>query len=124
LFVELSVVLIASVSNTKPTELFSLAADIKNNLSDVGFGHVTRSTQDVGFLEYSTSLGMDCYGWGVPLGAGRQPPAWVMFTTEFSSLTWGLVFIAVLVAALVLRILPRALPPWEQQDEKLYDMPK
>jgi hypothetical protein len=81
---------------------------------------VTHSTQDVGFLEYSTSLEMDCYGWGVPLGAGWQPPAWMMFTTEFSSFMWGLLLIALLLAAVVIWTLPRALPGWEQQDKKLY----
>ena len=111
------------LANKQLTELFFLAADINNNLSDVGFGHVTHNSQYVGFLEYSTSLGIDCYGWGVPLGAGQQPPAWFMFTTEFSSLTWGLIFMSLLVAAVVLWILPRALPRWEQRDSKLY-MPR
>lgn len=100
--------------------LLSFAADISNNLSDVGFGHVTHSTQDVGFLEYSTSLARDCYGWGVPLGVGRQPPVWVTFTTEFCSLTWALILVALLLAAIALWILPRALPQWEHQEKQLW----
>ncbi|PNF27432.1 hypothetical protein B7P43_G16907 [Cryptotermes secundus] len=100
-----------------------MIADISNNLSDVGFGHVTHSTQDIGFLEYSASFARDCYGWGVPLGAGRQPPPWVAFTTEFSLLTWCLIVAALLLAAVVLWILPRVLPRWELQEKPLWGMP-
>jgi len=101
----------------------SLAADIHNNLSDVGFGHVT-CTQNIWFLEYSTSIGIDCFGWGVPLGAGRQPPVWAMLAAEFSSLTWGLVFIALVLATVALWSLPKTLPRWEQQDKTTYSLPR
>jgi hypothetical protein len=102
----------------------SLAADINNNLSDVGFGHVIHNTRELPFLEYSTSTRMDCIGWGVPLGAGRQPPVWAMLTAEFSSLTWGLVFIALVLATVVLWSLPRTLPQWEEQDKTIYSSPR
>jgi hypothetical protein len=108
---------------TKPPNLavrFSLAADINSNMSDVGIGHVTHNIRDMRFLDYSSCLGVDCYGWGVPLGAGRQAPAWTKFTTEFSSLTWVLIFSALLLAAAVLWILSRALPQPEVQDKALY----
>jgi hypothetical protein len=125
-------ILISHTTDSETVDLFvshragllSLAADISNNLSDVGFGHVTHSTQDVGFLEYSSSLARDCYGWGVPLGAGRQPPAWVAFTTEFCSLTWALILVAFLLAAVTLWILPRALPRWEHQEKQLWGTPR
>jgi cytoskeletal protein RodZ len=47
-----------------------------------------------------------------------------MFTTEFSSITWGLIVVALLLATVVLWIVPRALPQWEQQDKKLFSMPR
>jgi hypothetical protein len=104
--------------------MLSLAADINSYLSDVGFGHVIYSTRGLRFLEYSTSIGMDCFGWGLPLGAGRHPPVWTMLSAEFSSLTWGLVFIALVLATVVLWSLPRTLPRWEQQDKKMYRLPR
>jgi hypothetical protein len=118
---------------SEPTDLFlscsegllSLVADISNNLSDVGFGHVTQDTEDVGFLEYSTGLAWDCYGWGVPLGAGRhRHPAWVVCVTEFSSLTWGLILVALLLAAVTLWLIPRMLPQREYQEKELWGTPR
>jgi len=104
--------------------MLSLAGDINSNLSDVGFGHVIPKIRDLPFLEYSTSIGMDCFGWGVPLGVGRKPPVWAMLTAEFSSLTWDLVFIALVLATVVLWSLPRTLPRWEQQDKTMYSSPR
>ncbi|XP_069683259.1 glutamate receptor ionotropic, delta-1-like [Periplaneta americana] len=101
-----------------------MIADIKNKISDVGFGHVTEGMQDVGFLEYSTSLGVDCYGWGVPLGAGRQTPAWVMLTTEFTLLTWSLLFVALLISAFAIWSLPKALPRRLEPDREVYRTPR
>jgi len=102
--------------------MLSLAADIDNNLSDVGFGHVTQNSRDLPVLEYSTSIGMDCYGWGVPLGAGRHPPVWATLTAEFSSLTWGLVFIGLVLATVVIWSLPRTLPRCGQRDKTMYSL--
>jgi hypothetical protein len=104
--------------------LLSLIADVSNNLSDVGFGHVTQDIQDVGFLEYSTSLARDCYGWGVPLGAGRQPPAWISCVMEFSSLTWSLMLVALLLSAITLWLIPRLLPRQERQEKRLWGAPR
>jgi hypothetical protein len=119
-----SLVPTVSISSRSQLNCLSLAADIKHNLSDVGFGHVTFSAWDGQFMEFSTSLGMDCYGWGVPLGAGGQPPVWMIFTGEFSYLTWVLVFIALFLASVVLWVLPRTLPRCEQQDKAMYRLPR
>jgi hypothetical protein len=105
-------------------ELSLVVADIRNNLSDVGFGHVTHDTQDLGFLEYSTSITRDCYGWGVPLGAGRQTPAWVAYITEFSSLTWSLILAALFLAAVTLWLLTRLLPQWQHKEKQLWGTPR
>ncbi|PSN38035.1 hypothetical protein C0J52_21385, partial [Blattella germanica] len=51
-------------------------------------------------LEYSSTLGMDCYGWGIPLGAGHRIPSWKTLTSEFSTLTWGLIFLALCLSAM------------------------
>ena len=56
-------------------------------------------------MEYSTTFGVDCYGWGIPHGVGHSPPAWMSLTSEFTGLTWMLLLMTLCVSAAVLQAL-------------------